>query len=175
MAAPRTVLLALLLSLLLLPLGSGEVVRLPLVCPLCGAPFDGAQAVPPARSAGSDSDFCDYSAGGSTRAFDVQVCTSCGYTDKLAFFLSGESLPPAAKRDLPPRLKDIWNGKPPASQQAAPIARKFEAALVCAAAIGWFVDAMGLLPLLPLALAILFNNAVVGVVLLPPRATDHHR
>ncbi len=40
-------------------------------------------------------------------------------------------------------------------------------ALVCAAAIGWFVDAMGLLPLLPLALAILFNNAVVGVVLLP--------
>ncbi len=134
--ASRTVLLVLLLSLLLLPLGSGEVVKVPLVCPLCGAPFDGAQAVPPARSAGSDSDFCDYSAGGSTRAFDVQVCTSCGYTDKLAFFLSGESLPPAAKRDLPARLKDLWNGKPPANQQAAPIARKFEAALVCAAARG---------------------------------------
>lgn len=41
------------------------------------------------------------------------------------------------------------------------------ASLVCASTIAWFVDMVGLVPLIALAISIFFNNASVCIILLP--------
>lgn len=108
-----------------------EQYPVPLVCPLCGLPFDGMQ-LEAEDVVGIDSDFCSYGKSGAGRSFDVQYCTNCGYCDALDFFLSGQHLSKDQNNKARDIINTIFKGKKYADQEAPPVDLKFLAALECA-------------------------------------------
>lgn len=73
-------LLAALIAALALPVAAQNRLPVSLRCPVCGESVEAERQVTANALGGTDSDFCQYSAGGQAREVAVATCPKCYYT-----------------------------------------------------------------------------------------------